>query len=49
MDSVMWLRMNAPYADTGTNVRMPQIASHVVDADGVKLIGDWITSLTSCP
>jgi uncharacterized repeat protein (TIGR03806 family) len=49
MDSIMWLRMNAPYVDTGTMVRMPQIASHVVDADGVKLIGDWITSLQGCP
>lgn len=49
MDSIMWLRMNAPYVDTGTMVRMPQIASHVVDTEGVKLIGDWITSLPSCP
>ena len=41
--------MAAPYTDTGTMVRMPQIASHVVDADGVKLIGDWITAQTACP
>jgi hypothetical protein len=50
MDSVMWLRMDAPYADTGTMVRMPQIATHVIDMAGVQLIGDWITtSIQSCP
>jgi uncharacterized repeat protein (TIGR03806 family) len=49
MDSIMWLRINAPYTDTGTMVRMPQIASHVVDTEGVKLIGDWITSIQTCP
>ena len=49
MDSILWLRMNAAYADTGTMVRMPQIASHVVDTAGVQLIGDWITSIPSCP
>jgi uncharacterized repeat protein (TIGR03806 family) len=49
MDSIMWLRMNAAYTDTGTMVRMPQIATHVVDAAGVKLIGDWITAIAACP
>ncbi len=49
MDSILWLRMNAAYTDTGTMVRMPQIATHVVDAAGVKLIGDWITAITTCP
>lgn len=29
--------------------RMPQIGTHVVDADGAKLIADWITSVTACP
>jgi cysteine synthase len=28
--------------------QMPPLASHVVDAAGVTLIRDWITSLTSC-
>jgi len=49
MDSILWLRMNAAYTDTGTMVRMPQIASHVVDTAGVQLIGDWITLVPSCP
>jgi uncharacterized repeat protein (TIGR03806 family) len=48
-DSVMYLRMNAPFMDTGSNVRMPQIASHVIDAQGVQLISDWIASIKSCP
>jgi len=49
MDSVMWVRMNEPYTDSNTSGRMPQIGTHVVDADGLKLIGDWITSIKSCP
>jgi uncharacterized repeat protein (TIGR03806 family) len=47
MESAMWLRMNAPY--TGDKTRMPQLATYVVDAQGLKLIGDWITSITACP
>jgi len=49
MDSVMWVRMNEPYTDQNTSGRMPQIGTHVIDAQGVQLIGDWITSLKSCP
>jgi uncharacterized repeat protein (TIGR03806 family) len=48
-ESVMYLRMNAAYTDTGAMVRMPQIGTHVIDTDGVKLIGDWITALPGCP
>jgi uncharacterized repeat protein (TIGR03806 family) len=29
--------------------RMPEVASLVVDQDGVTLLSDWIRSLTSCP
>jgi uncharacterized repeat protein (TIGR03806 family) len=32
-----------------TSYRMPKVGSSVVDADGTKLIDDWITSITSCP
>jgi hypothetical protein len=28
---------------------MPELASSVVDPDGVKVIDDWIKSLRSCP
>jgi hypothetical protein len=45
MNSVMWVRMNS----TDNGVSMPQIAKHVVDADAVKLVGDWITGIKSCP
>src|SRR5439155_11430709 len=40
-----------PYTDTGTMVRMPQIATHVIDTAGVQFIGDWITKwcVTSAP
>ncbi len=41
----MWLRVNAP-EDEG---RMPQIGTYQVHAAGVKLIGDWITSIKTCP
>jgi hypothetical protein len=47
MESAMWLRMNAPYA--GDKTRMPQLATYMVDADGLKVLGDWITSLAACP
>ncbi|HEY2409257.1 MAG TPA: hypothetical protein VGI10_24800 [Polyangiaceae bacterium] len=43
--SVIWLRMNAA-SDSG---RMPPLASQVIDTAGVGVVGDWITSLTSCP
>jgi uncharacterized repeat protein (TIGR03806 family) len=48
--SLMVLRMMAPADDSaGKHGRMPNIASYVVDDAAVKLIGDWITSITSCP
>jgi len=39
--SVLWHRMQS--LDTG---RMPPISTHVVDKAGVRLIGEWIDSLT---
>jgi uncharacterized repeat protein (TIGR03806 family) len=47
MESAMWLRMNAP--PSAGKTRMPQIATYIVDAQGLKLIGDWITSIAACP
>jgi hypothetical protein len=47
MESVMWLRMHSPKIDEKT--RMPQLATYVVDDAGLKLVGDWITSITACP
>jgi uncharacterized repeat protein (TIGR03806 family) len=44
-ESVLWLRMAA----TPGNGRMPQIGTQRVDEAGVKLIGDWIRSIKSCP
>jgi hypothetical protein len=51
MDSVMWLRMEAPAGDakTGDLGRMPAIASFVVDPQGTNLISDWIKFITACP
>jgi mono/diheme cytochrome c family protein len=43
--SLIWLRMGT----LETRVRMPQLATHQVDEQGLKLIGDWISSLTDCP
>ena len=43
--SINWLRVNAP-EDQG---RMPQIGTYVIDTPAVKLIGDWITSIKTCP
>jgi len=43
--SVLWLRMNT-LDDQG---RMPQIGTYKIHTDAVKLIGDWITGLESCP
>jgi hypothetical protein len=47
--SVMWVRMNEPPSEDDTSGRMPQIGTHLVDAMGLQLIGNWITSLTACP
>ncbi|MGC4094473.1 MAG: hypothetical protein QM756_42485 [Polyangiaceae bacterium] len=44
--SVLWLRIKAAGGDVA---RMPPIASVHPDVDGVKVVGDWISSLTSCP
>ena len=42
--SVMVLRME------NTDVyRMPPLASHVVDVDGVQVVRQWIQSLSTCP
>jgi|SRR6478735_850976 len=43
--SITWLRVNAP-EDMG---RMPQIGTYEIHTAGVKLLGDWITSIKSCP
>jgi uncharacterized repeat protein (TIGR03806 family) len=48
--SLMVLRMMAPADDAaGKHGRMPNIASYVVDNDAIKLVSDWITSISSCP
>lgn len=50
MTSLLWLRMNLPVSDPNVKFRMPPIASYVVDADAVKVVGDWISGLSvSCP
>jgi mono/diheme cytochrome c family protein len=43
--SIVYLRMNS-LVGAG---RMPAIGTNQIDTAGVKLIGDWITSITSCP
>jgi len=43
--SITWLRVNAA-EDEG---RMPQIGTYQVHTAGVKLLGDWITSIKTCP
>jgi hypothetical protein len=43
--SVLLHRMKA----LGAEARMPKLASHVVDAEGVALIERWIGGLGSCP
>jgi mono/diheme cytochrome c family protein len=45
MHSSAWLRM-AAQPDKG---RMPQIGTARVDELGLKLMGDWISSISSCP
>jgi hypothetical protein len=49
MNSVMWVRMNEPPSEDDSTGRMPQIGTHVVDTMGLQLIGDWITSIQTCP
>jgi len=50
-NSVLWLRMNTPIdpGAVGKTVRMPQLATYVIDQAAVSLIGDWIASLGGCP
>jgi hypothetical protein len=54
MKSVIWLRMVAPGPTDPTDsnsstMRMPQIASYVVDTQATTLISDWITEIAACP
>lgn len=50
MTSLLWLRMNLPIDDPNVQFRMPPIASYVIDTDGVKVVGDWISGLSQpCP
>lgn len=43
--SILWLRVNAP-EDMG---RMPQIGTYEIHTAGVKLLGDWISTIKTCP
>jgi uncharacterized repeat protein (TIGR03806 family) len=43
--STMWLRMNSVV----NKIRMPEIASAIVDQAGLDLIGQWITNIKACP
>lgn len=45
MQSLVWIRMNS----LENRTRMPQIGTYHVDQAGLALIGDWITSIKSCP
>ena len=45
MRSLMWVRMGIRFAKIG----MPQLATAVVDQPAVDLIGEWITSIQTCP
>jgi uncharacterized repeat protein (TIGR03806 family) len=48
--SLIVLRMMAPADDSaGKHGRMPNIASYVNDDAAIKVVSDWITSITSCP
>jgi len=51
MNSLLWLRMNAALDEAAREPdRMPPLASYVVDPDGTKVVGDWISSLSGpCP
>jgi uncharacterized repeat protein (TIGR03806 family) len=42
--SLLSLRPHSPAAN-----RMPPLGSSVVDAPGLKVLDDWITSVTACP
>jgi uncharacterized repeat protein (TIGR03806 family) len=49
-NSVTWMRMNiAPDPAGGKTPRMPQIATYVIDQEGLKVVGDWIKSIAACP
>ena len=43
--STLWLRMNS----LANKIRMPEIASAIVDQAGLDLIGQWITNIKACP
>ncbi|HKU42225.1 MAG TPA: hypothetical protein VJR89_28900 [Polyangiales bacterium] len=45
MESAMWLRVKA----APNEGRMPQIGTYRVDEEGLKLIGQWIESISACP
>jgi hypothetical protein len=45
MESVLWLRMKA----LSSPGRMPPLASKVADEPALTVLGDWITSITTCP
>ena len=45
-ESILYLRMATEEENSG---RMPPIASVHADPDGVKLVSDWIKSITACP
>ena len=48
--SLVWVRMNRPPDDgEGKHGRMPLLASYVVDQMAVDLVGNWISSLSTCP
>ncbi len=46
MQSVIWLRMKSPTADTG---RMPQIGSYKLDDVALNIVAKWITEIRACP
>jgi uncharacterized repeat protein (TIGR03806 family) len=47
MQSAIWLRMHAMF--NNDKIRMPQLATYIVDDKGTQLISDWIASITACP
>jgi len=51
MNSLIWLRMNAALDESAREPdRMPPLASYIVDPDGLKVVGDWISGLSGpCP
>jgi hypothetical protein len=44
--SLMLIRMQRPDKASG---RMPQLATSVLDTDGINLVSGWINSITACP